>query len=300
MAAQNGHGTVVEKLIGAGASVDQPMQDGATPLFIAAQNGHVDATRQLLLGGADPKKEFQSWTPLMIAEHKGHAAVTALLRNPPVYSSAQNGHGTVVEKLIGAGASVDQPMQDGATPLFIAAQNGHVDATRQLLLGGADPKKEFQSWTPLMIAEHKGRATVLALLRNPPVTLHAVMMVGGATVEIKGVSLDWKVSQLNAEIAKRVGGSAELQRLVVAGAALDDGAALLSSCGVGEGTDVHVVAQTASAAAERRAAAAAAVAATAAAAAAATAAIAEGQPPGGGRRGRERRSGGWMCCASRA
>jgi hypothetical protein len=119
-------------------------------------------------------------------------------------------------------------------------------------------------------------------------------------VEIKGVSLHWKVAQLNAEIAKRVGGSAELQRLVVAGAALDDEAALLSSCGVGEGTDVHVVAQTASAAAERRAAAAAAAAATAAAATAATAAIAEGQPPGGGRRGRERRSGGWLCCASRA
>ena len=39
-AAQAGHLDVVEALIGAGASPSKTMWDGASPLFLAAQNGH--------------------------------------------------------------------------------------------------------------------------------------------------------------------------------------------------------------------------------------------------------------------
>ena len=37
-----------------------------------------------------------------------------------------------------AGASVDQAMKDGATPLFIAAQQGHLEVVRVLMGGGAN------------------------------------------------------------------------------------------------------------------------------------------------------------------
>jgi hypothetical protein len=137
------------------------------------------------------------------------------------------------------------------------------------------------------------------LLVLPPlvVTVRAVEITGTETVEIEGVSLDWSVSRLNAAIAARRGVSVELQRLVVGDVALDDADALLSLCGVAEGTLVHVVAQTEVVAAERAATVAAG------AAVGGTAGIAEGQPPGTkqaqGSRGRREKRGGWLCCASR-
>jgi hypothetical protein len=128
------------------------------------------------------------------------------------------------------------------------------------------------------------------------VTVHVVDMVGGETVDVEDVSLDWSVSRLNATIAERRGMSAELQRLVVGDAALDDAGALLSLCGVGEGTLVHVLAQLEGAAAERAAAAS-----VAASGPAAGSGIAEGQPPQPHQQQRQQRQrgGGW-CCASPA
>ena len=44
-----GHVPVVEALIAAGAGVDAATKDGATPLYIAAQNGHVAAAEERTL-----------------------------------------------------------------------------------------------------------------------------------------------------------------------------------------------------------------------------------------------------------
>jgi hypothetical protein len=142
---------------------------------------------------------------------------------------------------------------------------------------------------------------VLPPLAAPVVTVRALEVTGGEAVEVEGVSLDWSVSQLNAAIAERRGRSAELQRLVLGDVALDDEDALLSSCGVVDGTEVHALAQDAGAATARRAAAAATAAAAAAAGGIAGAAvIAEGQPPAAAGRGRGRGGGGGcLCCASR-
>eukprot|EP01043_Picozoa_sp_COSAG02_P061074 COSAG02_NODE_8123_length_2699_cov_4.471923_2_plen_433_part_01 len=90
---------------------------------------------------------------------------------------------------------------------------------------------------------------VLPPLAAPVVTVRALEVTGGEPVEVEGVSLDWSVSQLNAAIAERRGRAAELQRLVLGDVALDDEDALLSSCGVVDGTEVHALPQEAGAAA---------------------------------------------------
>jgi hypothetical protein len=94
---------------------------------------------------------------------------------------------------------------------------------------------------------------VLPPLTAPVVTVRALEVTGGEPVEVEGVSLDWSVSRLNAAIAERRGRAAELQRLVLGDVVLDDEDALLSSCGVVDGTEVHALAQAAGAAAARRA-----------------------------------------------
>jgi ankyrin repeat protein len=52
IAAQNGHKAVLQLLIAAGAHLDVPRNDGATPLWIASQMGHDHIAKLLLQHGA--------------------------------------------------------------------------------------------------------------------------------------------------------------------------------------------------------------------------------------------------------
>jgi len=99
----------------------------------------------------------------------------------PLFVAAQEGHLTVVTKLIAAGALVNKartgvgatPLwiaaQNGhtayATPLWIAAQNGHTATVSKALQHGAD--KSIPGWhneTPLDAARRRNHAIVVALL----------------------------------------------------------------------------------------------------------------------------------------
>jgi ankyrin repeat protein len=56
------------------------MDDDATPLFIACQNGHLEVVRELLARGANPRLVTNSGaTAHSVATHKGHAAIVQLL-----------------------------------------------------------------------------------------------------------------------------------------------------------------------------------------------------------------------------
>ena len=82
IAAQNGHDAVVRVLLDAGADKDLAANDGCTPLFIAAQNGHDAVVRALLDAGADKDlARNDGTTPLMIATQMGHTAIVRML-NP--------------------------------------------------------------------------------------------------------------------------------------------------------------------------------------------------------------------------
>ena len=56
------------------------MNSGATPLYVAAQNGHLDIVKALLEAGADRNQAMNSGaTPLFIAAEKGHLDVVEML-----------------------------------------------------------------------------------------------------------------------------------------------------------------------------------------------------------------------------
>ena len=76
------------------------MQGGATPLFIASQNGHLEVIRLLSYAGAARDIAMQGGggaTPLFIASQNGRLEVFLCL-------------------LSDAGADKDIAMQDGGTP----------------------------------------------------------------------------------------------------------------------------------------------------------------------------------------
>ena len=72
-------------LIEAGADVNQARDDGAKPLYIAAQQGHEAIVRALMELGADVNKETDNGaTPLLIAAQKGFTAIVQIIRHTVV------------------------------------------------------------------------------------------------------------------------------------------------------------------------------------------------------------------------
>ena len=149
IACKNGHTDAVRLLLDGGAEVDLPAQDGVTPLVIACMNGHVEVTRLLLEKGAAVDQAMEDGrTPLFIACDKGHVEAARLL--------------------VAKGAEVDRAMNDGRTPLYAACGNGHVGAARLLLNNGADINQAKNTYgVPVLdIAKRQGHNAVVALLKE--------------------------------------------------------------------------------------------------------------------------------------
>ena len=93
---------------------DEAINDGATPLLIACQEGHSDIVAKLLAADASvDQADDDGFTPLWVA--------------------CQERHDEVISKLLAANADVNQATDDGATPLYIASQNGHAEVVAKLL-----------------------------------------------------------------------------------------------------------------------------------------------------------------------
>ena len=140
---------------GGGSGVDvnwQLERTGSTPLWMAAQNGHISAALVLLGCGADPNlaRTDDGSTPMCIA--------------------AQYGHFDMVKLLLENNANPNQARSnDGATPLYIAVEKGHVDVSELLMKHAANPDQATTKHgaSPLYIAACKGDfGAVTLMLKN--------------------------------------------------------------------------------------------------------------------------------------
>ena len=205
MAAQSGHVAVVKLLVEKGAAVDAkvnypgapapvvafyadpatvklltikaPLKAlGATPLYIAAKEGHVAVAKVLLDNGAaiDAKAD-DAGAPLSIAARNGHLEMVKLLLeqgaavdgadasgSTPLYFAAKEGHAAVVALLLDRGAAIEGTRNDRSTPLAVAAQHAQLNVVQVLLEKGAVvDAKTRDGFTPLARAA-QNREGVLA------------------------------------------------------------------------------------------------------------------------------------------
>jgi uncharacterized protein len=140
-AAKSGDRAEVEKLIAAGANVNERLpingsvDDDYTPLGIAVREGHIDIVRLLLSAGADPRR------------------VIGLMRGTVVHEAAFFGNSRMIEALLARDGSVPRPELDaqgpynGLTALHDAVWHGHLDAARALVRAGA--RLDLQTHTGL-------------------------------------------------------------------------------------------------------------------------------------------------------
>jgi len=165
------------------------IDNGATPLYKAAEGGRSQVAKILLESRADPNLATINGnaTPLFIACHHGHhEAVRVLLGEfpmrcdiykatstgvTPMFAVAEKGDYTMAEILLSAGVNVNQCMKDdGQTPLHVTAARGHLEMVKLLLSTGKANVNQASSsdgHTPLMHAARSGHvAASRALLRG--------------------------------------------------------------------------------------------------------------------------------------
>ena len=182
-----------------GGRINEKNEDGWTPLYIAAENGHKEVAQLLLDNSANvnaPKNT--GWTPLYIAAENGHEEVAQLLLDnsanvnaatntgwTPLYSAAHYGHQEVVQLLLKNHADVNAAWSDCATPLLIAAENGHEEVVQLLLDNSANvnaPKNT--GWAPLLIAAQNGHEEVVQRLLEQGANVNAANKNGRTALDI--------------------------------------------------------------------------------------------------------------------
>ncbi|CAM9629768.1 unnamed protein product [Choristocarpus tenellus] len=142
--------TLVVRKLG-GSECDQvvwPPIDSITPVYIAAECGHAEIVRELVVKQADAHRlrTDAGLSPLCIAASKGHIEVVRTLLGcgadfrvnwkggiSPLFRAAQNGHLLVLKELLEAGADPQVRTQNHLTPCYIAARNGHEKVVQELL-----------------------------------------------------------------------------------------------------------------------------------------------------------------------
>lgn len=146
-AVRAGDRALVEKLLAAGAAVNEPDTLGGTPLHDACWAGELEIARLLVERGARVN-----------ARHREAGST-------PLHYAVITNHAAVVEFLLDKGADLQATYQSGSTPLHLAANRGYAGIAGLLIARGAEVNRaDAGGATPLDEAAWKGHAAMVTLL----------------------------------------------------------------------------------------------------------------------------------------
>ncbi|XP_023544906.1 ankyrin repeat-containing protein ITN1-like isoform X2 [Cucurbita pepo subsp. pepo] len=168
------------------AIVNEVNELGETPLFTAAEKGHLDIVKELLQYSTEEgmtMKNRSGFDPFHIAASQGHEAIVQVLLNhdprlsktvgqsnaTPIISAATRGHIGVVNVLLSTdSSSLEIPRSNGKNALHLAARQGHVEIVKALLR--KDPqlarRNDKKGQTALHMAVKGTSCEVVKLLLN--------------------------------------------------------------------------------------------------------------------------------------
>jgi ankyrin repeat protein len=187
LAAELGHGKILDALIRAGADVNAVGPNGTNALYKAVEKNRTFIARRLIKAGSEiPVKDDKGATLLAMAAKNGNANILRplikagadvngsrlyLTGNPvfrtPLMVAAKNNQAISVIVLLNAKANPDLHGERGVTPLMIASRNGWRDIVLSLLAGGADSRiSNDEGKTAYTIAEVNGHENVVEIFKD--------------------------------------------------------------------------------------------------------------------------------------
>jgi ankyrin repeat protein len=166
------------------ANVNARNDSGSTPLHVAAMQGHVAASAQLLSRGANVDARSQHNTPLSLAVRFNHNEVVALLlkHGADVHVVSDRGmtlfddlietskswtsdRRDLAELLFNAGIDIHDDAGKRGTPLHRAVGRGHVELVNILIQRGARVNaRDQRQRTPLHIAVERQQPEIVEML----------------------------------------------------------------------------------------------------------------------------------------
>ena len=174
--------TIVKYLASKNPSlIDEPENEGRTPLWIASFKGHEEMVEYLANQEADVEKLGVDRTTtlrvacqegklgaLMMLVEKGQANILAkdIHGRTGFFMAAAKNHITIVKYLVSKDLSLfDEPDNEGRTPLWIASFKGHEEMVEYLVKQGANIEKlGVDRTTPLRVACQEGKLGALMVL----------------------------------------------------------------------------------------------------------------------------------------
>eukprot|EP01135_Chromosphaera_perkinsii_P005727 Nk52_evm27s359 gene=Nk52_evmTU27s359 len=176
---------LVELFIEKGASPYTKNNAGWTPLFVAADKGHIMVVSTLLKYGSDPDDvDLLGRTPLFYAlkisndyiecieelvTYNANVNAEDKIGQTPLHRAAEVGSVQVMKTLLGYNADVGSIDKSGCTPLHMAALHGKVECAVMLIGKGAsiEAKENTYEASPIHWAAAGGHPSVIdALLAN--------------------------------------------------------------------------------------------------------------------------------------
>jgi ankyrin repeat protein len=178
--------------------------DGATPLFLAAEQNNLPIVRALCARGVEINLgTFEGFSPLHAAAREGHASVARFLIGAkadltktdssgysPMMLAAGQGHAKIVRLLAEAGVRVDVATkifksdadQGGETALHRACEKGHAEMVGLLLdmdkSGSMINSVTGQGRTSLITAAEEGQQECVQILLEKGANVHITTKAG--------------------------------------------------------------------------------------------------------------------------
>lgn len=146
-AVENGNMKLVLDLLRGGADVNFRDEDDPyiTPLIAAIEHENIILTKLLLLVGADPNLDTQTFTPLIMAIYKKFDdAVNLLLEynadvnvmsqddNTPLIEAVRQGNLNLIKILMERGADMNVEDFEGINAIYASVQNNHLEILKFL------------------------------------------------------------------------------------------------------------------------------------------------------------------------
>lgn len=169
--------------------------NGATPLVMAARNGHLEVVRYLLENCHADIEQVGSVT------FDGETIEGA----PPLWCAAAAGHLHLVKTLICLNASVNSTTKTNSTPLRAACFDGHFEIAKYLIDHGADIEiANRHGHTCLMIACYKGHYDIAKYLLKCGADINRKSVKGNTALHDCAESGSLKILQMLLEHGAKI------------------------------------------------------------------------------------------------